>query len=559
MEGVQKIKMDFPLVKTISRDKLIEWFRETMSPKLHTIKELGTGADFCLGLEILFPGCIGKQRIKFDNPSVYDRRQNFKLLQSAFNSLKLNKDVPIEKLEEGNYRETYYFALWFKAFFEANYKGTTNALKKFQSSAWLNKNNTRKAAAGGFRQITSCWPPKDGEIESAVDLRNSMNSEKDTSETKSPPQRKRKQFVMSPKVTNPRMSTFSRMEQESSKSNEISDQRKFKTLAKQTEELEKAMKDLTQCKKVFEEVNVDFVKRAESFDQPNVNLNQDPNVTNDVSKSPLTVNVIECLEDIKEEETDEVKSVEEVELKKVNLEIELDQINQVVKEQQRIINELEQQKDIKDEQITTLEGIVCELTQAIKELETVKRNQALIIKDLHKSIDAQLKPTEDLDQIMNEQLKSLEDLTQLKEEQAKKIEDLEQTNNDMALNNTMLTKSNKAMAVHIEDLEHSYKELGQQNDNLTKCNKELACHYSDLSNENRELHQRNKRLAKNYETILCYSCLDANLYFKQLVKIEKACKREPNNSLRKCINAILNQTKYHPPLAPGSGSRKDYR
>ena len=562
MEDAQKVKTDFPLVKTISRDKLIEWFRETLSPKLHTIKELGTGADFCLGVELLFPGCIGKYRIKFDNPSVYEKRQNFKLLQRAFNSLKLNKDVPIEKLEEGNYRETYYFALWFKAFFESNYKNTSNSLKPFQSSTCPVELNMRKSAAGGFRQSTGSSPPKEAEAEIAPELRKSINSGKDTREINSPPQRKRKPFVFAQKIINPRMPTFSRMEQETrkvNKSNKTSEQQKMKALVQQTEELEKAVKDLTERKKVFEKSQADFEKQIESVEETKTKMNAEPDEMNETLIQPDTVKIFDCLEDIKEEDEDETNSIVDVEGKQVNLEIELEQINQVVREQRRIIDALEQQKESKGEQIVTLERIVCELTQAIKELENAKQNQARKIKELEESINVREKPVEGLEQIMNEQLKSLEELTQTKEEQSKKIEDLEQTNNDLSLSNTMLTKSNKAMAVHIEDLEQNYRDITKQNDNLTKCNKELACHYNDLSNENRELNQRNKRLAKNYETILCYSCLDANLYFKQLVKIEKACKRESNNCLRKCINAILNQTKYHPPLAPGSCHRKEHK
>ncbi|GAB1600285.1 microtubule-associated protein RP/EB family member 1-like [Argonauta hians] len=119
----RSVVSNFCTVKSISKNKLIAWYRDNISPQIRTINELGTGIDFCIGMEILFPGCIGLHKIKLNNPGMSDRRQHFKNFQSALDSLGIIKEIPIEKLESESFSENYYFARWFKSFFEANYSG----------------------------------------------------------------------------------------------------------------------------------------------------------------------------------------------------------------------------------------------------------------------------------------------------------------------------------------------------------------------------------------------------------------------------------------------------
>ncbi|XP_036357525.1 interaptin-like [Octopus sinensis] len=142
---------NFCTVKNISQNKLIAWYRDKISPQIRTIKELGTGVDFCLGMEILFPGSIGLHKIKYNNPGMSDRRQHFKHFQTALNSIGINKEIPMEKLESESFLENYYFARWFKSFFEANFTGEAydlSRLRQWNHISNNNKNETKRIGCG---------------------------------------------------------------------------------------------------------------------------------------------------------------------------------------------------------------------------------------------------------------------------------------------------------------------------------------------------------------------------------------------------------------------------
>ena len=124
-------------IESISKDDLIVWFRKNISNRLHTIEELGNGGDFLLAMEILIPGSVTLQKVKFNKTTESDRLRNFRTLRKLFHKLGIDKDIEAEKMVRGLFKENYHFALWFRAFFRANYKGinrssldSVNALKQ---------------------------------------------------------------------------------------------------------------------------------------------------------------------------------------------------------------------------------------------------------------------------------------------------------------------------------------------------------------------------------------------------------------------------------------------
>ncbi|CAI9720555.1 associated RP:EB family [Octopus vulgaris] len=112
--------LDPPSVAVVSQEKLVEWFRKTVSTQIHSVKDLASGYEFCKGMFMLFPTALNLNKIKSQNLTMYDRHMNYKQLQAAFTYINLNKEIPIQKLMEGNLAENYHFGLWFKAFYEIN-------------------------------------------------------------------------------------------------------------------------------------------------------------------------------------------------------------------------------------------------------------------------------------------------------------------------------------------------------------------------------------------------------------------------------------------------------
>ena len=121
-------------VKTVSKKELLLWFRDNISPNLVSFEELGNGVDFCLGVDMLFPGVIGNRIIELTETTEYSKRLNFRRLQTAFNSLNIKTDIPIDGLIKGSFKDMFAFGIWFKAFFETNCKSQPNELDKIRAS-----------------------------------------------------------------------------------------------------------------------------------------------------------------------------------------------------------------------------------------------------------------------------------------------------------------------------------------------------------------------------------------------------------------------------------------
>lgn len=121
-------------VKTVSKKELLLWFRDNISPNLLSFDELGNGVDFCLGVDMLFPGVIGNRVIELTETTEYSKRLNFRRLQTALSSLNIKTDIPIDGLIKGSFKDMFAFGIWFKAFFEANCKLQPKDLDKIRTS-----------------------------------------------------------------------------------------------------------------------------------------------------------------------------------------------------------------------------------------------------------------------------------------------------------------------------------------------------------------------------------------------------------------------------------------
>merc|ERR1712110_439112 len=74
-------------------------------------------------MDFLFPGSIPIKRIKFKTTMEHEYIQNYKILQSSFTKLSVEKNIPVEKLVKARFQDNFEFVQWFKKFFDANYAG----------------------------------------------------------------------------------------------------------------------------------------------------------------------------------------------------------------------------------------------------------------------------------------------------------------------------------------------------------------------------------------------------------------------------------------------------
>ncbi|XP_075877688.1 microtubule-associated protein RP/EB family member 2 isoform X1 [Nelusetta ayraudi] len=109
--------------ETMSRHDITAWVNDILCLNYTKVEQLSSGAAYCQFMDLLFPGCIGLKKVKFQAKLEHEYIHNFKVLQASFKRMNVDKIIPVEKLVKGRFQDNLDFIQWFKKFFDANYDG----------------------------------------------------------------------------------------------------------------------------------------------------------------------------------------------------------------------------------------------------------------------------------------------------------------------------------------------------------------------------------------------------------------------------------------------------
>jgi hypothetical protein len=73
---------------------------------------LGSGAIFCQLLNHAHPAIIPQHRINFQASNTYEFLANFKLLQTAFAELRIERPLDLQALAKAQYKDNFELAVW---------------------------------------------------------------------------------------------------------------------------------------------------------------------------------------------------------------------------------------------------------------------------------------------------------------------------------------------------------------------------------------------------------------------------------------------------------------
>ncbi|CAG12944.1 unnamed protein product [Tetraodon nigroviridis] len=108
-------------VENLSRHDMLAWVNDSLQLSYTKIEQMCSGAAYCQFMDMLFPGCILLKKVKFNAKLEHEYIHNFKVLQSSFKKMEVDKFVPVEKLVKGKFQDNFEFLQWFKKFFNANW------------------------------------------------------------------------------------------------------------------------------------------------------------------------------------------------------------------------------------------------------------------------------------------------------------------------------------------------------------------------------------------------------------------------------------------------------
>ncbi|XP_065670231.1 microtubule-associated protein RP/EB family member 1 isoform X2 [Hydra vulgaris] len=109
--------------ENLSRHEMMQWINDSLQTNYTKIEEMCAGAAYCQFLDMLFENCIPIKKVKFQAKLEHEYIQNWKLLQTGFKKVGVDKIIPVDKLVKGKFQDNFEFLQWFKKFFDANYGG----------------------------------------------------------------------------------------------------------------------------------------------------------------------------------------------------------------------------------------------------------------------------------------------------------------------------------------------------------------------------------------------------------------------------------------------------
>jgi RP/EB family microtubule-associated protein len=102
----------------VGRKEILDWINATLDINLQKIEDTASGAVACQLLDIMYPNQVPVAKINWSAKQDFEFVANYKILQTCFTKLGIDKHIDVDRLISGKYMDNLEFMQWYKRFFE---------------------------------------------------------------------------------------------------------------------------------------------------------------------------------------------------------------------------------------------------------------------------------------------------------------------------------------------------------------------------------------------------------------------------------------------------------
>lgn len=102
----------------VGRKEIVDWINSTLDLNISKVEDTASGAVACQLLDIMYPGQVPMAKVNWAANKDFEYVANYKILQTCFTKLNIEKFVDVDRLIGGKYMDNLEFMQWFKRFFE---------------------------------------------------------------------------------------------------------------------------------------------------------------------------------------------------------------------------------------------------------------------------------------------------------------------------------------------------------------------------------------------------------------------------------------------------------
>ena len=102
----------------VGRNELVMWVNTLLKTKIQKVEQCASGAIYCQIMDAAHPNIVPMHKVSFAARAEHEYVQNYKVLQTVFDKLRIAKNIEVEKLCKARPLDNLEFLQWMKRYFD---------------------------------------------------------------------------------------------------------------------------------------------------------------------------------------------------------------------------------------------------------------------------------------------------------------------------------------------------------------------------------------------------------------------------------------------------------